>query len=144
MLSPDSEPKWHCHHARNRLFARTSFNGSRPILSFLSDPFRIPFRTKFQFRILDVAYFHFLFSPFPFYSSFFNLFLNSQSELLLYFLFKLTLGPMIMMVMRLLRYFELIIFSYILIVFSLGKFTLPFSTLFNPILYLIYGERTLL
>lgn len=51
---------------------------------------------------------------------------------------------MIMMVMRLLRYFELIIFSYILIVFSLGKFTLPFSTLFNPILYLIYGERTLL
>lgn len=31
-----------------------------------------------------MAYFHLLFSPFPFYSSFFDLFLNSQSELLLF------------------------------------------------------------
>lgn len=73
---------------------------------FSSDPLRSPILhdAKFQFRVLDVAYFHlFLFFFLVFFLFFiFQLKLNSQSELL--FLGELTVFERMM---RLLRYFEL-------------------------------------
>lgn len=94
MLSPDSEPKWHCHHARNRLFARTSFNGSRPILPFfLSDPLRIPFcENDGKFSVSRFILSTYVCIPFfflLFLSFVYSLLLNSQSELLLLLSFLL-------------------------------------------------------
>lgn len=123
----------------------------RFFLFFLSDPLRIPFcENDGKFSVFRFILSTYVCIPFFFLFFVYSLLLNSQSELLFLIISPRQVKPLGEQ-WRWWRwcgcwdYFESIIFfRIILIVFSSGKFTLPFSTLFNPILYLIYGGRVVL